>query len=53
MKDELGGKTTGKFVRLRAETYSYLIDVSGKDEKAKDTKNFIKRKLNFKIIKTV
>ena len=26
MKDELGGKIIKKFVRLRAKTYSYLID---------------------------
>ena len=26
MKDELGGKIMKKFVRLRANTYSYLID---------------------------
>ena len=26
MKDEFGGKIMAKFVRLRAKTYSYLID---------------------------
>ena len=38
MKNELGGKTMAKFVRLRAKTYSYLIDDGSKDEKAKGTK---------------
>ena len=54
MKDELGGKITTKFVGLRAKTYSYLIDASSEDKKAKDTKKYVmKRKLNLKIIKTV
>ena len=48
MKNELGGKTMAKFVRLRAKTYSYLIDDGSKDEKAKGTKKcVIKRKLKF------
>ena len=54
MKDELGGKIITKFVGLRAKTYSYLIDASSEDKKAKDTKKYVmKRKLNLKIIKTV
>ena len=28
MKDDLGGKIMTKFVRLRAKTYSYLIEGS-------------------------
>ena len=36
MKGELGGKIVTKFVRLRAETYSYLIDDGSEDKKAKD-----------------
>ena len=48
MKEELGGKTMTKFVRLRAETYSFLIDGGSEDKKAKDTKKYaIKRKLRF------
>ena len=38
MKDELGGKIMIKFVGLRAKTYSYLIDYSSEDKKAKGTK---------------
>ena len=46
MKDELGGKIMTKFVGLRAKTYSYLIDESSENNKAKDTKCcVIKRKL--------
>ena len=46
MKDELGGKIMTKFVGLRAKTYSYLIDESSENNKAKDTKScVIKRKL--------
>ena len=45
-KDELGGKIKTKFVGLRAETYSYLIDDGSENKKAKDTKNcFTKRSL--------
>ena len=37
-----------KFLGIRAKTYSYLIDDSNEDEKAKDTKKcVIKRKPNF------
>ena len=32
MKDKLDGKIMIKFVRLRAKTYSYLINDSGKDK---------------------
>ena len=53
MKDEISGKIT-KFVRLRAKTYSYLIDDGSKDKKAKGTKMFvIKKNLSLKIMKTV
>ena len=37
MKDELGGKIMTKFVELSAKSYSYLIDDSGEDKKAKGT----------------
>ena len=48
MKDELGGKIMTKFVRLRANTYSYLKDDGSEDKKAKGTKKYvIKRKLKF------
>ena len=54
MNDKLGGKVMTKFVGLRAKSCSYLIDDGSEDKKAKDTKKcVIKRKLNFKIIKTV
>ena len=53
MKDDLGGKIVTKFVRLRAKTYSYLIDGS-QDKKGNGTKNCaIKKNLNLKNIKTV
>ena len=46
MKDELDGKMRTKFVRLRANIYSYLIDDGSEDKKAKGTKkHLIKRKL--------
>ena len=46
MKDELSGKDMPKFVGLTAKTYSYLIDDSSEDKKAKGTKRcFIKRKI--------
>ena len=48
MKDEFGGKIMKNFVGLRAKTYSYLIDGSSKDKKAKSPKKCaIKRKLKF------
>ena len=48
MKDELSRKIITKFVGLRAEPYSYLIDDSGEDKKARYTKKcVIKRKLKF------
>ena len=44
----MNGKTMTKFVRLRAKTYSFLIDGGSEDKKAKDTKKYaIKRKLRF------
>ena len=33
MEDELGRKIMTKFVRLRAKTYSYLIDDGSEDRK--------------------
>ena len=39
MKDELGREIMTKFVGLTAKTYSYLIDNSSEDIKAKGTKN--------------
>ena len=54
MKDELREKIMMQFVGLRARTYSYLIDDSSKDKKAKGTKKcVIKRKRKFETIKTV
>ena len=48
MKDELGRKIVKKVVVLRSKTYSYLIDDSSEDKKAKDTKKcVIKRKVKF------
>ena len=44
MKDELGGKIMTKFVRLRAKTYSYLIDDAGEDKKANGTKKCVTKK---------
>ena len=38
MKDELGGQITKEFVKLRAQTYSYLKDNIYEDKKAKGTK---------------
>ena len=52
MKDESGGKIMIKFVGLRARTYSYLIDDSSEDKKAKGTKKCVtKRKLKFESYK--
>ena len=48
MKDEFGGEMITKLFGLRAKTYSYLIDHSNENKKAKKTKNcVIKRKLKF------
>ena len=38
LKDGLGGKIMAKFVGLRPETYSYLIDDCIRDKNAKGTK---------------
>ena len=44
MKDELGEKIMKKFVGLREETYSYLIDDGSEDKITKGTKkSLIKR----------
>ena len=52
MKDELVRKVMTKFVELRAKPYSYLIDESSEDKKAKNAKKFIiKRKLKFEHLK--
>ena len=47
MKDVLGGKTIAKFVGLRANTYSYLIDGFSEDKKQTYVikKYVIKRKI--------
>ena len=48
MKDDLGGKIMAKFVGLRANSYSYLIDDGSEDKKAKGTRKcIIKRKIKF------
>ena len=48
MNDELGEKIMTEFPELRAKTYSYLINDSSDDKKAKYTKTcVIKRKLKF------
>ena len=48
MNDELGRKIMIKFVGLRTDIYSYLIDDGSEDKKAKGTKKYvIKRKLKF------
>ena len=44
MQDELGGKIMTKFVGLKGKTYSYLIDDSSKDKKAKVKKVCHKKK---------
>ena len=44
MKDKSGGKIIIKFVGLRAETYSYLMDDGSEDKKAKGTKKCHKKK---------
>ena len=48
MTHELGEKVMTKFVGLKSNTYSYLIDDGSEDKKAKGTKKcVIKRKLKF------
>ena len=39
MKDESGRKIMANFVRLRAKTYSYLMDDGSEHRKAKGTKS--------------
>ena len=39
IKDKLGGKTMTGFAALRPKTYSYVMDDSSNDSKAKGTKN--------------
>ena len=53
IKDELGGKIMTKFVSLRPEAYSYLMDDDNSDKKAKVTKklsNKIKKHILNKLI---
>ena len=38
-EDELGKKIMKKCVRIRAKTYSYLIDYGSEDKKKKGTKS--------------
>ena len=53
MKDELSGKIMTKFIGLRAKMYSYLIEDSNEDKKAKGTKKcVIKGKLKLENYKT-
>ena len=40
-KDELGGKCTKEFARLRAKTYAYLMYDNSEHKKAKETKKCI------------
>ena len=48
MKDELGGKIMVEFARLWSKTSSYLIDVGSGDQKAKESKKcVIKRIIKF------
>ena len=53
MKDELGEKIMKKFVRLRAKSFSYLINDDSEDKRAKGRRKCIIKKLNLKITKTV
>ena len=49
VKDEVGRKIMIEFVRLRAKSYTYLMDDDSKHKKAKRTKKcVIKRRLMFK-----
>ena len=47
LKDELRGKIMTKFVGLRAKIYSYLIDDSSENKKAKGPKKCVIKKLKF------
>ena len=50
--DELGGRIMKKFVALRPQTYSYLMDDDKNVKKTKGTKKYIQNKdLNLMIIK--
>ena len=44
MKDGLGGKIMTKFVGLRPETYSNLIDDGSEDKKSKGTNKCVTKK---------
>ena len=44
MKDLLGEKILTKYVGLREQTYSYLIDDDSEDKKAKSTKKCVIKK---------
>ena len=46
MKDKLGRKIMAKFVGLRAKSFSYLIEGSSEDKKAKGTKMCVIKKKN-------
>ena len=45
MKDELGGKIKTEFVALRPKTYSYLTDDCEEDNKAKETKKCVIKRM--------
>ena len=48
MEDELVGKIIEEFVRIRVNTYRYLIDDGSENKTAKDTKRCnIKKQLKF------
>ena len=55
MKDESGRTIMKKIARLRAKTYSYLIDDGSEDKKSKRHKKVChkNKNLNLKIVKTV
>ena len=44
MNDELRGQISTKFIGLRTKAYSYLIDDSSGDRKARCTKKYVKTK---------
>ena len=48
MKNEFDKKITKEFPKLRAKSYSYLIDDGSEDKKAKGTKKCVIKKLNLK-----